>query len=660
MVTAFDVLFRYTVNMLKLKRPRNWHTIKFSNAQFKARADCMVGTRDILKLMGYTKPILAEDGSQSGLSYPDPTQINHDAIKIIGAELLTAKLEVKAAQEQGGFRHPLPMDGVQLDNPQLIRHPQLEPDYYSSIQQQPVHLQPTPTASPMGSSESYRNYDSIQMSYSSQYGNPQTLTQHSSYQPPSSGYQPSSNSYQPSSNSYQPSSRSYGQPSVRPHGQQFDYQARNQYGYQSNFQSTNQSSESTTNFETHISSPSSSQPSSTELQSSTGGVSGRLAELRRRKEQIIQQAFGRDPQSSGDSHLISSIPTTAQAPYTHPPPTMQPSHASPSTTAEMQPSNPLPPSAASSQPNKPPPVKRRTKFLAVAPSNDEVKYPPSLPEETVPSVIREEPPPPVQQPQARKATFPRSRGPRTMVECDQCFFPNHEKSQQCVECDNPRTERWRKIQMPSSANNTDEQNVVPVDNQPFPQEREAYNPHHEAATLSNTQSSNTQPNSVGSGQLKASNGAAAGASGTSSQPLRAYIPVVNYTAEEKEEMKKKAERERMRALQQEQGMNGGGAETVPLNSYVPRNDNYNWDEGKAGVRSTGNALFNSPNSTEPEDAQMYKSLGTQGHVLIQDIKVHVYTMMAVHSVYNGIVLVLRSAACTCDWTLIVCIDFRKG
>ena len=294
MVIAFDVLFRYTVNILKLKHSRNWHTIKFSNAQFKARADCMVGTRDILKLMGYTKPILAEDGSQSGLSYPDPTQIDHDAIKIIGAELLTAKLEVKAAQQQGSFRYRLPMDNVQLDNPQLMRHPQLEPDYYSSIQQQSAHFQSTPAASPMSSSESYRNYDSIQMSYSSQ-----TLTQHSSYQPSSSSYQPSSSSYQPSSSSYQPSSSSYRQPSIQPHGH---HQARNQYSYQSNFQSTNQSSESMTNFETPTSSPSSPQPV---LQSSTGGVSGRLAELRRRKEH--------DLLSGGNSFPISLIPTTAQA-----------------------------------------------------------------------------------------------------------------------------------------------------------------------------------------------------------------------------------------------------------------------------------------------------------------------------------------------------------
>jgi len=608
MATAFDVLFRYTVNMLKLKRPRNWHTIKFSNAQFKARADCMIGTRNILKLMGYTNPILAEDGSQSGLSYPDPTKIDHDVIKIIGAELLTAKLEVKAAQEQGGFRYPLPTDNVQLDNPQPVRHPQFEPDYYSSVLQQPTqqqsaHFQRTPTTSSMASSELYKNYDSFQntRSYTSQYSNPQTLIQHDSYQPPRSSYQSSNSNYE--------------QVSVQPH-----YQARDQYNYHSDYQSNIQSSESTTNFDT---SSSSSHPSSTEQQlSSSGGVSSRLAELRRRKEQIIKQAFGRDLQSSGDSNPGS---LTAQAPYMHPPPTTQPSRVSPSTTTEFSHVSPsttaeIQRSAASSQPTKPPPVKRRTKFLAVAPSNDEVKYPPSLPEETVPSVMHEGP---VQQPQERKATFPRSRGPRVMVECDDCCFPNHERSQQCVECGNPRTERWRKVQMPSGGN-TGEQSVVPattvadVSNQPPPQERD---PHHRTTTPPNTQSNNSQPNLVSSGQLDASGGAAAGASGTSSQPLRAYIPVVNYTAAEKEEMRKKAEREKMKAAQQEQGMNGGGAETVPLNSYVPRNDNYNWDEGKAGVRPTGNALFNAPNSTEPEDAQMYKSLGTQGNILIQDIKV---------------------------------------
>ena len=640
MVTAFDVLFRYTVNMLKLKRPRNWHTIKFSNAQFKARADCMIGTRNILKLMGYTNPIVAEDGSQSGLSYPDPTQINHDGIKIIGAELLTAKFEVKTAQEQRGFSYPLPMENVQLDNPhanQPMRHPQFEPDYYSSIPQHSTHFQPSPTARPIASSEMYSNYDS--MSYSSQYGNPQTLTQHGSYQPPSSSYQPPSSNYQPpsggyqsSSSGYQSSSSSYGQPNVQPHNQQFDYQHRDQFGYQPNYQSSNQSSESTTYFETPTSSLSSSQPSSTEQQQpNTGGVSGRLAAIRKRKEEIKQ--------SLGDAYPFTSMPTTAPALFAHPSSTIQPSNVSPSTTAEIQPSNPPPPTAASTQPAKPPPRKPRTKFLAVAPSNDEVKYPPSLPEETAPSIIHEEPPPPVQQPQVRKATLPRSRGPREMVECDHCGFPNHEKSQQCMECENPRTERWRKIQIPSSGSSTGEQGVVPtvadVNNQPPPQEREAYNPRHETVAPPNIQRTNSQPSSVGSGHLETSSGAA-GASGTSAQPLRAYIPVVNYTAEEKEEMRKKAEMERMMALQQEQDMHGGGAETAPLNSYVPRNDNYNWDKG---MRPTGN-VFNTPNSTEPEDPQMYKSLGTQGHILIQDVKVHVYSVMAVYSV-----LVLWSVVC---------------
>ena len=118
MATAFDVLFRYTVNMLKLKRPRNWHTIKFTNAQFKARADCMIGTRNILNIMGYTQPVTGEDGKQNGLSYPDPSQIVQDYIKLIAAELLIAKTEIKLAQERRILLDPSSLPGpyhVQLE-----------------------------------------------------------------------------------------------------------------------------------------------------------------------------------------------------------------------------------------------------------------------------------------------------------------------------------------------------------------------------------------------------------------------------------------------------------------------------------------------------------------------------------------------------------------
>jgi len=668
MVTAFDVLFRYTVNILKLKRPRNWHTIKFSNAQFKARADCMVGTRNILKLMGYTKPIEAEDGSHSGLSYPSPTQINHDVIKIIGAELLTAKLEVKTAQEQNGFSYPLPMDNVPLDNPhfsqQMMRNPQLDADYYGSVAQPQTQLQPTQTTSSMASSSG--NYNSYQMDYPSQYSDTRTLTQHSSYLPPSNEYQPHSGG-----GGYQHAGGSYGQPSIQPPNQQYSYQNRDQFGYQPNYQSSNQSSELTANFETPPSSLSSSQPSSTEQQPNSGGsgVSSRLAELRRRKEQIIKQTFGNNPPTSGSD---TTMPTFTQVPDipSRPPSIVQRSQVSPSTTAEIQQSNLAPlPTSAPTKTVKPPPVKRRTKFLTVAPSNDEVKYPPSLPEETV---IQEQPPPPVQQPEvSRKSTLSRSR---SMVECDHCGFPNHERSQECVDCQNPRTERWRKIQLPSSdsgelkqapttttsadANNQPSPDVNSrphhpgVSNQQYPhQERGAYEPQFKGTTISvDALHDNSQPrqpnvsNQVNQphprqereacgpqfrGTIDAqhstqrsgdqSSSGPSGASG-SSRPLRAYVPVVNYTAEEKEEMRKKAEVEKMLALQQEKG---GGADAAPLNSYVPRNDNYNWDEGRAGVRPTGSVLFNEPtDSDNPEDAQMYKSLGIQGCGLIQDIKVH--------------------------------------
>ena len=124
MAMAFDVLFCYTVNILKLKRPRNWHTIEFTDAHFKARADCMVGTRSILKIMGYTQRVLGEDGKLDGLSYPDPSQVAQGDIKLIAAELLIAKTEIKFAQEYNMLIDPSVVPGpsnVYLEDPNPIR-----------------------------------------------------------------------------------------------------------------------------------------------------------------------------------------------------------------------------------------------------------------------------------------------------------------------------------------------------------------------------------------------------------------------------------------------------------------------------------------------------------------------------------------------------------
>ena len=168
MATALDVLFRYTVNLLKLKRPRNWHTIKFTNMQFKRRADCMIGTRNILKIMGYTEPVYGEGGKQNGLNYPDPSQIVQDYIKLIGAELLIAKVEIRYAQENGIRLQQSYLPGprnVQLENPNPIpdRPPfNVDETYTSNIYSQYVPQQFTShCGSPPPSEQFPSQYGSI-------------------------------------------------------------------------------------------------------------------------------------------------------------------------------------------------------------------------------------------------------------------------------------------------------------------------------------------------------------------------------------------------------------------------------------------------------------------------------------------------------------------
>ena len=663
MVTAFDVLFRYTVNMLKLKRPRNWQTIKFSNANFKARADCMVGTRNILNLMGYTKPVFGEDADlQSGLAYPDPAVVDVDKIKVIGTELLTAKIEVKTVQEgRGNFNNPLPLANIPLQNPQPPKHPQLDDMYSSNLPQPPPSHQFNSSVSggPMGSGsfdgrgsqDSHHggfqppsgNYNLSQhSSYQSSSGN-SNLSQHSSFQPPSTSgsyqYRNQSSpvgsfgqgSAQPDFNE-QPSS-SYGQGNSQPHhNQQFDYQSINQYsnnsgygpgnmqsqgnqqqmdyqrssesGYQSRHQLSGRSSDTMFASSTEFS-----QPSSTEQQPRT--TFSRLAELRKKKEGILQNI---KQSTQGDSSAYP--PSTG-------------SQVEPAVTmATSQPSSvPLPSSNAAAQP-KPPPIKPRTKIHALA---SDVKHSretdlPPLDEDTSQA----------QKPPAQKAPV-QKRGPRIMMECNVCGFYNHEKSQECMECENSKNEHWREVKMPGrddGSTHKQQQNVAPtktpstLHSQPLLPEREAQQFHSVEATPPSAQY-NDQPSSVGSAQSNTS-GDAAGASGTSSTPQRDwkdFVPAVKYTPEEKERIKKEyQEKERLIAQQQQQGMDGGGAaEATPLTSFMPKNNQYSMDSGE---RPTGNALFNVSNVGEPENAELYKNLANQGRDLIQDIKVTIV-------VYNG-------------------------
>ena len=98
--SAFDILEKYAVNLLKLNRPQYWRQIKYSNGVFQARVDCMKGSRDILKQMGYSKE------HPNSLSFPE-TSVEPDFEKVsrVATDLLLARIEVDALYE-GSHPHP--------------------------------------------------------------------------------------------------------------------------------------------------------------------------------------------------------------------------------------------------------------------------------------------------------------------------------------------------------------------------------------------------------------------------------------------------------------------------------------------------------------------------------------------------------------------------
>lgn len=90
LVTAFDLLLRYTTNLLKPKLPNLWRTIPVTSGTFKARVDCMKGARDILKLIGYTIQ------TETAVKFPDE-QLEPDRNRLVevAAEILLAKMETE-------------------------------------------------------------------------------------------------------------------------------------------------------------------------------------------------------------------------------------------------------------------------------------------------------------------------------------------------------------------------------------------------------------------------------------------------------------------------------------------------------------------------------------------------------------------------------------
>jgi hypothetical protein len=114
MTSAYDLLLKFVINLLKPNRPPVWRSIKTNNTAFRARVACMRGYEDILKTAGYTEK--KEDSLQFPESVQEPDK---QKLYVIAAELLMARLEVDkmnpASQSQqqqqlgeGSLRQPSP------------------------------------------------------------------------------------------------------------------------------------------------------------------------------------------------------------------------------------------------------------------------------------------------------------------------------------------------------------------------------------------------------------------------------------------------------------------------------------------------------------------------------------------------------------------------
>ena len=95
MTSAYDLLLKYAVNLLKKKRPQVWRSIKTNNTAFKARVACMEGAYDILNEIGYSQKLENSIQFPQGAASPDMARLC-----LIAPELLMAKLEVEDINRQ--------------------------------------------------------------------------------------------------------------------------------------------------------------------------------------------------------------------------------------------------------------------------------------------------------------------------------------------------------------------------------------------------------------------------------------------------------------------------------------------------------------------------------------------------------------------------------
>lgn len=184
MTSAYDLLLKYVINLLKNKRPQVWRSIKTNNTAFKARVSCMNGSTEILQTVGYTV------ARENAMCFPDDVEEpDKERLFVIAAELLMAKLEVEQ-MNKGTPPNPsgsppkvrTMIASSQQQNPPSPQHPRTDLMYTSNTSYPPQHTNPN-TGYLEGVESSRMRYDP-ELSLSPSH---QQLSNHNQY---TGGYQP--------------------------------------------------------------------------------------------------------------------------------------------------------------------------------------------------------------------------------------------------------------------------------------------------------------------------------------------------------------------------------------------------------------------------------------------------------------------------------------
>ena len=105
MTSAYHLLLKYVINLMKPRRPQDWRSIKTNSTEFRSHVSCMKGAKEILRTVGYSVV------TETAMQFPEHiTEPNRSLLDAIAAELLMAKVEVdeKNTQQPSTLQqHPL-------------------------------------------------------------------------------------------------------------------------------------------------------------------------------------------------------------------------------------------------------------------------------------------------------------------------------------------------------------------------------------------------------------------------------------------------------------------------------------------------------------------------------------------------------------------------